>query len=101
MEIIDDTETAAEQELPKAASLTLEQTPELPMKNEISESTSNAKLVWKQHENKLAKEIREYHLLLCTYKRTLNKGSEGGTGSMPEEGHRANSLKVTHVSTKN
>ncbi|KAK4013937.1 hypothetical protein OUZ56_026485 [Daphnia magna] len=43
----------------------------------------------------------QYHPLLCTYKRALNKGSAGGTGSMPEGGHRADSLKITRVSTKN
>ncbi|KAK4045288.1 hypothetical protein OUZ56_032826 [Daphnia magna] len=79
MEIIDDTEQTAQQEIPEAASLTLEQVPEVPIKGEtesglpqnIEEFSDKIKFeiskmheqykisIETEHENKLAKEIRE------------------------------------------
>ncbi|KAK4007030.1 hypothetical protein OUZ56_012185 [Daphnia magna] len=86
MEIIDDTEQRAQQEIPKAASLTLEQVPEVPIKDEtesglpqniekfgdkikfeISKMHEQYKI---KHENKLAKEIRDVYCQLSTIKKT-------------------------------
>ncbi|KZS08324.1 Uncharacterized protein APZ42_027722 [Daphnia magna] len=91
MEIIDETEQTAQQEIPEAASLTLEQIPEVLIKGEKSESgllknldelNDKVKLeISKMHEqykisietepeNKLAKEIRDVYCHLSTIKRT-------------------------------
>ncbi|KAK4015066.1 hypothetical protein OUZ56_030056 [Daphnia magna] len=86
MEIIDDTEKTSQQEIPEAASLTLEQVSEVPIKNEtesglpqnieefgdkikfdISKMHEQYKI---KHENKLAKEIRDVYCQLSTIKKT-------------------------------
>ncbi|KAK4028686.1 hypothetical protein OUZ56_021690 [Daphnia magna] len=79
LEIIDDTEQTAQQEIPEAASLTLEQIPEVPIESEtgsglpqnidefndkikfeISKMHEQYKIsIETEHENKLAKEIRD------------------------------------------
>ncbi|KAK4028760.1 hypothetical protein OUZ56_021779 [Daphnia magna] len=85
MEIIDDTEKTSQQEIPEAASLTLEQVPEetesgLPqnieefgdkIKFEISKMHEQYKIsIETEHENKLAKEIRDVYCQLSTIKKT-------------------------------
>ncbi|KZS00771.1 Uncharacterized protein APZ42_002793, partial [Daphnia magna] len=90
MEIIDDTEQTAKQEIPEAASLTLEQVPEVPIKDEtesglpqnieefgdqikfeISKMHEQYKIsIETEHENKLAKEIRDVYCQLSAIKKT-------------------------------
>ncbi|KAK4013780.1 hypothetical protein OUZ56_026333 [Daphnia magna] len=90
MEIIDDTEQTAQQEIPEAAFLTLEQIPEVPEKRDTESGLSenidefNDKIKFEiskmheqykisketKHENKLAKEIRDVYCPLSTIKRT-------------------------------
>ncbi|KAK4045620.1 hypothetical protein OUZ56_033307 [Daphnia magna] len=90
MEIIEDTEKTSQQEIPEAASLTLEQVPEVPIKNEtesglpqnieefgdkikfeISKMHEQYKIsIETEHENKLAKEIRDVYCQLSTIKKT-------------------------------
>ncbi|KAK4045790.1 hypothetical protein OUZ56_033780 [Daphnia magna] len=90
MEIIDDTEQTAQQEIPEAASLTLEQVPEVPIKDEtesglpqnieefgdkikfkISKMHEQYKIsIETEHENKLAKEICDVYCQLSKIKKT-------------------------------
>ncbi|KAK4045577.1 hypothetical protein OUZ56_033223 [Daphnia magna] len=89
IEIIDDTEKTSQQEIPEAASLTLEQVPEvlkdetesgLPqnieefsdkIKFEISKMHEQYQIsIETEHENKLAKEIRDVYCQLSTIKKT-------------------------------
>ncbi|KAK4007241.1 hypothetical protein OUZ56_012401 [Daphnia magna] len=90
MEIIDNTEQTAQQEIPEAASLTLEQVPEVPIKDEtesglpqnIAEFGDKIKFeiskmhepykisIETEHENKLAKQIRDVYCQLSTIKKT-------------------------------
>ncbi|KZS06419.1 Uncharacterized protein APZ42_030137, partial [Daphnia magna] len=90
MDIIDDTEQTAQQQIPEAASLTLEQVPEIPIKNEtesglpqnieefsdkiiieISKMHEQYKIsIETELENKLAKEIRDVYCQLSTIKKT-------------------------------
>ncbi|KAK4006532.1 hypothetical protein OUZ56_011686 [Daphnia magna] len=89
MEIIDDTEQRAQQEIPEAASLTLEQVPEVPIKGEtesglpqnIEEFSDKVKFeiskmheqykinIETEHKNKLAKQIRDVYCQLSTIKK--------------------------------
>ncbi|KAK4045615.1 hypothetical protein OUZ56_033302 [Daphnia magna] len=90
MEIIDDTEQTDQQEIPEAASLALEQVPEVAIKDEtesglpqnIEEFGDNIKFeiskmheqykisIETEHENKLAKKIRDVYCQLSTIKKT-------------------------------
>ncbi|KAK4006572.1 hypothetical protein OUZ56_011726 [Daphnia magna] len=90
MEIIDGTEQTAQQDISEAASLTLEQITEVPIKGEtesglpenIDEFNNQIKFeiskmheqykisIETEHENKLAKEIRDVYCQLSTIKRT-------------------------------
>ncbi|KZS10100.1 Uncharacterized protein APZ42_025514 [Daphnia magna] len=90
MEIIEDTKQTAQQEIPEAASLTLQQIPEVPINEEtlenclpknINEFNDRIKFeitkmheqykisVETEHDKKLAKEIRDVYCQLSTIKR--------------------------------
>ncbi|KAK4015087.1 hypothetical protein OUZ56_030077 [Daphnia magna] len=89
MEIIDDTEQTAQKEIPEEASLTLEQVLEIPIKGEtesglpqnIEEFSDKIKFeiskmheqykisIETEHENQLAKEIRDAYCQLSTIKK--------------------------------